>query len=168
MSAWQAGAVSQGRVGGWAGPPHCHPCAHALGGVTPCITLACSAMLCHDVPRHAMPSPCCVTMRGPSTLHAIAMPLPATPRHAGAGYELLRYVSHIHALPSGPPDVLLVDDLHALAGGASLGAVPAQRACCGGPCCRASAHPRMLCSNRLLCRKPSLMLDPTFQRAMPH
>lgn len=32
-----------------------------------------------------------------------------------AGLELLRYVSLIHALPGGPPDLLLVDDLHTLA-----------------------------------------------------
>ncbi|EFN54821.1 hypothetical protein CHLNCDRAFT_134828 [Chlorella variabilis] len=36
-------------------------------------------------------------------------------KYLSSGTDLLRYVSLIHALPAGPPDLLLVDDLHALA-----------------------------------------------------
>lgn len=36
-------------------------------------------------------------------------------KYLDSGLELLRYVSLIHALPGGPPDLLLVDDLHTLA-----------------------------------------------------
>ena len=63
-------------------------------------------------------------------LHAAPHPLARIPasttclRFSHPGYELLRYVSHVHALPGGPPDLLLVDDLHALAGGWALAALP--------------------------------------------
>lgn len=80
----------------WAGLPiHGSPCPRATARVQP--DLAARALTTAATPRRH--TSCC---------------FPPPPCLA-TGTDLLRYVSLIHALPAGPPDLLLVDDLHALA-----------------------------------------------------